>query len=302
VNLELHVDDGNAAGPGEALITVFSKFSEVLVLKLGPLIGPGQSYEHVGTLRIRTPDGMWKKSATMDGDDELYGESEIMSLSESIKEELLVQYNLRDKLDKGAYMLNKIPRGINPRDMLTHSPTTKELERFMPMLGCLPMVCSAGAVELLKAAVRNTAKSPKLVAMILAFLGSAKADSDDKSGDKQDDASNDSGGILLVVVVFAIIGIVQTLKACKHRIKSMLCSTMCDKSVQTDACDTTLVAAAVPVFPEPVTTTIRYRAYDTFSGMIYWTAAGLKFHVDPNCRAIAGNANVRSMAVCKICG
>jgi hypothetical protein len=77
---------------------------------------------------------------------------------------------------------------------------------------------------------------------------------------------------------------------------------MRDKSVQTDECDTTLVAAAVPAFPEPVTTTIRYRAYDTFSGMAYWTAGGAKFHVDPNCRAIAGNATMRSMAVCKICG
>jgi hypothetical protein len=190
-----------------------------------------------------------------------------------------------------------MPPSVLPAGPLELPP--KEHERFMPMLGCFPMGCSDGAVELVKAAVQNTANSPKLAAMILAFLGSAKAD----SGDKQDDASNDSGGILLVVVVvFAIIGIVQTLKACKHRIKSMLCSTMYDKSVQTDACDTTLVAAAVPVVPEPVTATIRYRAYDTFSGMAYWTAGGCKFHVDPNCRAIAGNATMRSMAVCKICG
>ena len=59
--MDLHVDDGYATGPPENLQKVFTYLSTVLVLKISPLIMPGMSYNHVGTVRLMTEDGIWAK-------------------------------------------------------------------------------------------------------------------------------------------------------------------------------------------------------------------------------------------------
>ena len=57
--LDLHVDDGYAAGPPESLKQVFDYLSTVLVLKISPLVKYGMAFDHVGTTRFRTSEGMW---------------------------------------------------------------------------------------------------------------------------------------------------------------------------------------------------------------------------------------------------
>ena len=61
VTVDLHVDDGYATGPPENLQNAFTYLSTVLVLKISPLIMPGMSYNHVGTVRLMTEDGIWAK-------------------------------------------------------------------------------------------------------------------------------------------------------------------------------------------------------------------------------------------------
>ena len=59
VLLDLHVDDGYASGPAESLNKVFGYLATVLVLKISPLVKYGMAFDHVGTTRYRTSEGMW---------------------------------------------------------------------------------------------------------------------------------------------------------------------------------------------------------------------------------------------------
>ena len=45
--LDLHVDDGYMTGPAERMMQVFAYLEGVIVLKLSPIIGVGDSFEHV---------------------------------------------------------------------------------------------------------------------------------------------------------------------------------------------------------------------------------------------------------------
>ena len=137
------------------------------------------------------------------------GESEIMSMSELMKDCLLLQFNLefagfgklpivmntdatvarafvhrkgvgrmkhldvrhmwlQELMSQGAYSARKIPREINPSDMLTHTPTAADLLKFLPMIGIFPFACSTGAATLVKTAlVLRPASGPKIAAAIL---------------------------------------------------------------------------------------------------------------------------------------
>ena len=354
VLLDLHVDDGYASGPEESLEKVFSYLATVLVIKVSPLVKSGMAFDHVGTTRYRTDEGMWIQThekyvtkvlemmsmstcnastspkldkATMDDDevpcekpalfrtavctllyaskrkpeiqstvrwlckrlkapdqkawrqlvklcrymkgsqglatffprhgeashivayldgdwacDELdrksvaggcimvggcrmhshsrglidhalsSGESEIMSASEMLKECLLLQYNLQEagfgllrivmhtdatvcrqfvhrkgvgrmkhletrhmwlqeKLEKNAYSMKKIPRDVNPSDMMTHAPTAAELQKFLPMIGIYERACADGAGALVKTAlVLRPSSGVKLAAAVWAYL------------------------------------------------------------------------------------------------------------------------------------
>ena len=46
-------------GPEKNLQAVFAYLSTVLVLKLSPLVKHGMAFDHVGTTRYRTTEGMW---------------------------------------------------------------------------------------------------------------------------------------------------------------------------------------------------------------------------------------------------
>ena len=59
--LDLHVDDGYMTGPAERMMQVFAYLEGVIILKLSPIIGVGDSFEHVGALRIIDNEGMWVK-------------------------------------------------------------------------------------------------------------------------------------------------------------------------------------------------------------------------------------------------
>ena len=48
-------------GPAERMMQVFAYLEGVIVLKLSPIIGVGDSFEHVGALRIIDNEGMWVK-------------------------------------------------------------------------------------------------------------------------------------------------------------------------------------------------------------------------------------------------
>ena len=48
--LDLHVDDGYMTGPAERMMQVFAYLEGVIVLKLSPIIGVGDSFEHVGAI------------------------------------------------------------------------------------------------------------------------------------------------------------------------------------------------------------------------------------------------------------
>ena len=45
--LDLHVDDGYVTGPAERMMQVFAYLEGVIVLKLAPIIGVGDLFEHV---------------------------------------------------------------------------------------------------------------------------------------------------------------------------------------------------------------------------------------------------------------
>ena len=59
--LDLHVDDGYVTGPAERMMQVFAYVEGVIVLKLSPIIGVGDWFEHVGALRVIDKEGMWVK-------------------------------------------------------------------------------------------------------------------------------------------------------------------------------------------------------------------------------------------------
>ena len=59
--LDLHVDDGYMTGPAERMMQVFAYLEGVIILKLSPIIGVGDSFEHVGALKIIDIEGMWVK-------------------------------------------------------------------------------------------------------------------------------------------------------------------------------------------------------------------------------------------------
>ena len=59
--LDLHVDDGYMTGPAERMMQVFAYLEGVIVLKLSPIIEVGDSFEHVGALRVIDKEGMWVK-------------------------------------------------------------------------------------------------------------------------------------------------------------------------------------------------------------------------------------------------
>ena len=76
---------------------------------------------------------------------------------------------VQEQLAQGNYALKKIPRAENPADVLTHSPSNHELEKFKPMMGLYPMECSKGSVEMTKAVLRQKPSfAPGLAALILA--------------------------------------------------------------------------------------------------------------------------------------
>ena len=56
----LHVDDGDVAGPAEKM-EVVAYFKTKIVLQLSPIIGVGNSFEHVGVVRVIDEEGMWVK-------------------------------------------------------------------------------------------------------------------------------------------------------------------------------------------------------------------------------------------------
>ena len=59
--LDLHVDDGYMKGVAERMMHVFTYIEAVIVLKLSPIIGVGDSFQHVGALRVIDKEGMWVK-------------------------------------------------------------------------------------------------------------------------------------------------------------------------------------------------------------------------------------------------
>ena len=59
--LDLHVDDGYMTGPAERMMQMCAFLEGVIVLKLSPIIGVGDSFEHVGALRVIDKEGMWVK-------------------------------------------------------------------------------------------------------------------------------------------------------------------------------------------------------------------------------------------------
>ena len=78
---------------------------------------------------------------------------------------------LQAQLAKGSYVMKKLPRELNPSDMLTHAPSAAELAKFLPMIGRFPQETSKGPMELVKAAlVTRPASGVKLAAALLACM------------------------------------------------------------------------------------------------------------------------------------
>ena len=61
IALGLRVDDGYVTGPAEKMMEAFAYLEERIALKLSPIIGVGNSSEHVGALRVIDEEGMWVK-------------------------------------------------------------------------------------------------------------------------------------------------------------------------------------------------------------------------------------------------
>ena len=59
VTLDLHVDDGGATGPDDALLQVFhDRLPNFINLKVSPLLKIGMSFDHLGATRTRTEEGL----------------------------------------------------------------------------------------------------------------------------------------------------------------------------------------------------------------------------------------------------
>ena len=61
IALDLHVDDGYMTRPAEKMMEVFAHLDGKIVLKVSPIIGVSNSFEHVGALRVMDEEGMWVK-------------------------------------------------------------------------------------------------------------------------------------------------------------------------------------------------------------------------------------------------
>ena len=62
IALDLHVDDGYVTGPAANMSKVFPISSPKFV-KLPPIISVGNSFEHVGALRVIDDEGMWVRES-----------------------------------------------------------------------------------------------------------------------------------------------------------------------------------------------------------------------------------------------
>jgi hypothetical protein len=124
------------------------------------------------------------------------GESEVMSMSELLKDCLYIQFclelcgmgilpigmltdasvarqfvhrkgvgrmkhidirymRLQTAAENMVYILKKLPLEENPSDMLTHSPTKSDLDKFLPMIGIFPLMVMKGAIEIAKTVLRT---------------------------------------------------------------------------------------------------------------------------------------------------
>ena len=71
VYLDVHVDDFLATGPEGPLSWIFEQLQNVLLIKIAPLHGIGDEYEHLRAWRKRTPDGLYIVSSQSYLDDVL---------------------------------------------------------------------------------------------------------------------------------------------------------------------------------------------------------------------------------------
>ena len=61
IAFDLHADDGYMTRPAEKMMKVFAYLEGKIVFKLSPIIGVGNSLEHVGALKVIDKEGMWVK-------------------------------------------------------------------------------------------------------------------------------------------------------------------------------------------------------------------------------------------------
>ena len=60
--LDLHVDDGYMTGPAEKIMKGFLPISRENGVEASPIIGVGNSFEHVGALRVIDEEGMCERT------------------------------------------------------------------------------------------------------------------------------------------------------------------------------------------------------------------------------------------------
>ena len=489
--MDLHVDDGYVAGPESALKLVFDHLSKALVIKISPLVLAGSSFEHVGTRRTRTADGMWIQAfdkyvtkvlellgmnncnsstspkldkAHLDGDELpcedgakfrtavctlLYvskrqpeiqstvrwlckrlkdptgkawrqliklvrymkasrglatffpcdeeirqisgyvdgdwacddfdrksvsggvimvagcrmhshsrgtadhalssGESEIMSMSELLKDCLLLQFNmqfagmgkipiqmytdasvcrqfvhrrgvgrmkhldvrhmwLQDMLEKGAYSVKKISREVNPSDMMTHPPSSQELEKFLPMIGIYPFACSEGGMSIVKTALAsNPRNNMKIASLVLASVATrARGDVQ-----REDVVDGDSRSCLeFWTLSFVLVAISWLMLSLAYGWVSRRCwAARLTKSKCTQTEDFDFVEK-VAVTGSSDRVAAQYRSYGAkrelpggvgFDLILFSTPEGECFHADANCFAIRGRASTFRRRPCKQC-
>ena len=249
------------------------------------------------------------------------GESEIMSLSETLKESMLIKYNLcfcgmgdlplilhtdasvarqfahrlgvgkmkhldirlmwvQTEMKKGTFTLRKIPRENNPSDSLTHSPSTSELGKFLPMMGVFPQGCAVGAAELVKAVAGG---GPKLAAMILAYMANGANGAETIGTDTE--SHTWSSVALACMVIFAVTGMISSGMTLVKLLAKSLKKIKKDASTQTDVEEP---AIPVPLPPHNRPT------------KVYWTANGQKYHLNQQCWSIAGK-QLGHGDLCNIC-
>ena len=74
---------------------------------------------------------------------------------------------LQEELEKGNFKVKRVDRKFNASDMITHSPSAKELRKFLPMIGCHTMIVNRENYN----AVKTMLKSMP-AAKVTAFLTS----------------------------------------------------------------------------------------------------------------------------------